>query len=111
MVKHLRAKCRQGTGKIRRLLIVKLRKEYVQRQERLRRGECKRCGACCKLLFNCPYLHEHPDGTYSCAIHQKRPHNCRIFPIDENDIKDRDTKYPGRPCGFYFPPRPEAGGD
>ncbi len=107
MVKRLKAKCRQGTGKIRRLLVSKLRKDYVAKQEELRQGECIRCGTCCKLLFNCPYLVELSGGSYSCKIHQKRPLNCRIFPIDHHDIKDRDSKCPDIPCGFSFPRRDE----
>lgn len=107
MVRRLRAKCRQGAGKLRRLLLGKLRAGYVLAQEKLRQGACKRCGACCKLLFHCPYLQEHEDGTYSCKIHKKRPLNCRVFPIDEHDIRDRDSRYPGTICGFSFPPRPK----
>lgn len=86
------------------MLVVRLRKRYIEEQEKKRQGQCNRCGACCKLLFNCPYLEEKADGSFNCKIHQKRPFNCRVFPIDQSDIKDRDSKHPTQPCGFYFKP-------
>jgi Fe-S-cluster containining protein len=43
-----------------------------------------------------------PDGTAGCRYHQLRPMNCRVFPIDERDLADRNAVMPGQPCGFYF---------
>jgi hypothetical protein len=28
--------------------------------------------------------------------------NCRVFPLDERDLAERDMIMPGQPCGFYF---------
>jgi hypothetical protein len=28
--------------------------------------------------------------------------NCRVFPIDERDLADRDLVLPDRECGFSF---------
>lgn len=32
-----------------------------------RRGECNRCGQCCKLPFPCPFLRFDAEGLSSCA--------------------------------------------
>lgn len=106
MFKKIRGKLRgtfyQGSGKVRRLLQTVFRRDYIFSQLRKRRGKCARCGACCRLLFHCPFLKALPDGSTSCAIHVKRPANCRIFPISAKDIRDRDTLAPEHPCGFRF---------
>ena len=34
--------------------------------------------------------------------------NCRLFPIDERDLRDRDLVAPGAPCGFHFNGKPTA---
>ena len=99
------AKMRLAWGKIRRGYLGLLRSNYVKSKASLRRGECIRCGACCKLLYVCPHLEELPDGTTECNIHERRPMNCRIFPINGRDLKDRDLVAKGghnKPCGFSF---------
>lgn len=35
-------------------------------------------------------------------MHGTRPMNCRVFPIDERDLADRDLLHPEAPCGFHF---------
>ncbi len=91
-----------GAGKVRRWFNHTTRPDHVDRRLRRRRGECVRCGACCKLLFKCPLLVERPDGSTACRIHGNRPGNCRVFPMDENDLADRDRLLPELPCGYYF---------
>lgn len=90
-----------GWGKIRRFYYWALRKDYVVQSHARRRGECIRCGACCKLMFRCPWLDE-SDALPTCRRHETRPMNCRVFPIDEADIADRDLILPHRKCGYYF---------
>jgi len=92
----------QGWGKVRRFCLAALRPGLVRNRSRLRKGECVRCGACCRLIFRCPALHFLPDGSASCRYHQVRPMNCRVFPIDERDLTERDLVMPERACGFYF---------
>jgi hypothetical protein len=89
------------SGKIRRFTISHFRKGYVRQQEAARKGQCSRCGACCKLLFRCPFLLEE-DGLYSCRIHGNKPENCHIFPINQRDLEDRNIVSPEFKCGFYF---------
>lgn len=93
---------RQGTGKVRRFVAHTLRKKHVAHCLEIRQGECARCGACCKLLFKCPFLDTMPDGSTSCRIHEKRPMNCRIFPLDMKDIAERGF-FMDKPCGYHFP--------
>lgn len=88
-------------GKARRFIYHAAFPGYVNRQRSRRRGECARCGACCKLLFRCPSL-KGPDGETTCTIHMRRSYNCRIFPVNERDLKDRDIVSPETRCGFHF---------
>jgi hypothetical protein len=90
-----------GWGKMRRFYYWTLRKDYIERSHARRRGECVRCGACCKLMFRCPWLDE-ASGLPMCVRHETRPMNCRVYPIDEADIADRDVIAPERKCGYSF---------
>ena len=66
-----------------------------------RKGQCtpdrcetldgKKGAACCHLDYACPLL----SGT-GCSIYPLRPHNCRVFPMSEDDLKLV------RNCGYYF---------
>ena len=99
------------SGKVRRLCLGLFRKRYVESQHGQRQGQCLRCGQCCKLLYVCPHLETSPDGSTGCCIHENRPINCRIFPVDSRDLADRDllNGSPGSPpCGFNFPQKPKA---
>ena len=62
-----------------------------------RRGDCNRCGACCKILFACPFLVEDESGTFSCSVYHRRPPSCRLFPMVPADLREVDR------CGFTFP--------
>lgn len=88
-------------GKVRRLGLGLLRPGYVRRKAQLRRGACRRCGACCLLGHKCHFLRNSAAVT-ECRIHGGRPPNCRLFPIDERDLADRDLVAPGQPCGYSF---------
>jgi len=98
----LREKAALGRGKIRRFCLVHFRPRYVEASLARRRGECGRTGACCRLLFPCPLYAEDP--LPSCRIHRHKPKVCRMFPIDERDLRDRDIISPDRPCGYTFVP-------
>ena len=91
-------------GKVRRFFLIVFFRDYVEKSIRKREGECARCGDCCKLLFQCPHYDDSVDPPV-CRIHVKRPLNCRYFPINERDIKDRELIGSGRPCGYSFPSR------
>jgi len=88
-------------GKMRRLCLGILRPGYVRRSIARRSGECLRCGACCRLAHRCQSLRNTAAIT-ECRFHKYRPMNCRLFPIDERDLADRDLVAPDRPCGYRF---------
>jgi len=84
-------------GKLRRFRLVHLRKEYVQRQLLVRKGDCRQCGACCNLLFTCPMLTK--QGR--CFVYGScRPQACKVFPIDQRDIDE--VKLCAGQCGYHF---------
>jgi hypothetical protein len=100
-VRDARFRARQAQGKLRRFLSANFRKQEVREALALRTGECNRCGACCEILFKCPFLKKHVDGTTTCGIYEDRPNQCRLFPITRRDLEEvRGT------CSFSFKERP-----
>jgi len=94
-------RARQAQGKIRRFVNTNFRKRETINSLALRRGECNRCGACCELVFKCPFLKKNADGSSLCGIYENRPNSCRLFPIEHRDIQEvRGT------CSYYFIEKP-----
>lgn len=92
-----------GLGKLRRLYLHMFNRDYLRRNLARRKGECRRCGVCCTLMFKCPFL-EGSAELASCVRHDDRWENCRIFPIDERDLAERDRISDDGACGFRFDP-------
>ena len=89
-------------GRPRRLYLNLLRPRYVQASLARRRGECRRCGACCQMGVRCIHL-EYDGDLSACKRYDKyRSPNCRNFPIDERDLAERDLVAPHTACGFHF---------
>jgi hypothetical protein len=88
-------------GKMRRMYFVYLKPKHTKAQLNARQGECKRCGACCKININCPAL-DHHNGTILCLLYDRRSRVCSSFPLDHRDLKDRDLVLPGTTCGYKF---------
>lgn len=101
---------RMGWGKIRRSFLVTFRRGRVIEKLDRRRGACTRCGACCKIMFQCP-AYDDADGNPKCLIYNDRPGVCSLFPLDEKDLRDRDIVMSGRKCGFYFDDSPKPDGE
>ena len=100
-VEDAKFRARQAQGKLRRFMSANFRKQEVRESLSLRRGDCNRCGACCEILFKCPFLKKHTDGTTTCGIYEDRPNQCRLFPIEKRDLEEvRGT------CSFYFIEKP-----
>ncbi len=100
-VEDAKFRARQAQGKLRRFVNINFRKEEVVAALALRRGECNRCGACCEILFKCPFLKKHRDGTTTCGIYEDRPSQCRLYPIERRDLEEvRGT------CSYYFIDKP-----
>jgi hypothetical protein len=89
-------------GVLRRFFLYMFNRAYVQKNIERRKGSCKQCGACCRLFMShCVYL-RFEDGKSSCVNYNGfRMPNCKIFPIDEQDIKERDV-LSNIPCGYHF---------
>ena len=94
-------RARQVQGKLRRFVNIRFRKDEVIEKLALRRGECNRCGACCEILFKCPFLKKHTDGTTTCGIYEDRPDQCRLYPIERRDLAEVRGQ-----CSFYFIEKP-----
>ncbi len=90
-----------GWGKVRRFYLAHFRPTYVRESLARRVGHCNRTGACCHLMFTCPLLDRLAEPV-RCSIHEIKPRVCRLFPIDERDLRDRDIVSPDVPCGFSF---------
>lgn len=93
----------QLRGKARRFVQAKLMREDTEALLAQRKGECNRCGACCKILFQCPFLGTDADGQYVCRIYEKRFAQCRLFPLHARDLLELEQQ-----CSFSFEPEPEV---
>jgi len=100
-ISDAKLRARQAQGKIRRFLNTNFRKQETIAALALRRGECNRCGACCELVFKCPFLKKQPDGSSLCGIYENRPNSCRLFPIEQRDIQEVKGT-----CSYYFIEKP-----
>jgi hypothetical protein len=94
-------RARQAHGKLRRFVRANFRKQDTIAALALRQGDCNRCGACCEILFKCPFLKKHEDGATTCGIYENRPNSCRLFPLENRDLREvRGT------CSYYFIEKP-----
>ena len=96
-------------GKLRRFWLVYFRRRYVE--EVLlpkRKSTCARTGACCQLGFGCP---AYDAKNKLCTIHPNKPLACKLFPITEEDLKDRDFVDGSTKCGYSFNVSGDASGD
>ena len=86
-------------GKARRLLIVNFKKDYVQKQLGIRKGDCLQCADCCRLVHRCIWL----TRNNRCLVYYSpvRPKVCARFPINSKDIADVMLSS-GTKCGYHF---------
>lgn len=93
-------------GKWRRYVLVTWYPEYVREWAQRRLGDCNRCGACCKFVFQCPHYEELPGGTGKCRVFaagsRLRPEQCARFPIDPLDLRGVADV-----CSYSFAPLPQ----
>jgi len=94
-------RARQAQGKLRRFVKTNFKKREIVADLALRRGECNRCGACCELVFKCPFLKKQADGSTLCGIYENRPNQCRLFPTEQRDIQEVRGS-----CSYYFIEKP-----
>jgi Fe-S-cluster containining protein len=91
----------QARGKVRRFIQSTFRPKRTAEMMSHRSGECNRCGACCKILFQCPFLFTDDDGQYSCRIYEKRFTQCRLYPIQAKDLREVPE------CSYTFDNAPD----
>jgi Fe-S-cluster containining protein len=99
---RLQFRARQATGKVRRFIRANIYKKENEKLLGRRQGECTRCGACCKILFKCPFLIEdtlkEPGRVlYSCSIYGKYPNQCQLYPLVPKDLEEIEES-----CGYTF---------
>ncbi len=79
------------------------RPKYIKKWESLRFHECEHCGACCEILWKCPFLKKDESGRSFCSVHSNRPLPCKTFPVD---YWSADMISKGRPanksCSYIF---------
>ena len=91
----------QLKGKTRRFVQASLLRQDPEPLLAKRRGECNRCGACCKILFRCPFLGTDAEGQYTCRIYEKRFAQCRLYPLRANDLRELEGQ-----CSYTFEAEP-----
>jgi uncharacterized protein len=94
----------QLRGKVRRFVQANFQKQDIEGLLSQRKGDCNRCGACCKILFQCPFLGQDAAGEYTCRIYEKRFSQCRLYPLHAQDLREVPE------CSFTFEPAPASPG-
>jgi hypothetical protein len=87
----------QFLRKFRRAYLGTFKKDYIQASIAAnRQGDCHRCGACCELIYKCPFLGRDGQNLPYCRIYgDLRPANCKNYPFDAVDSEiDK--------CGYSF---------
>lgn len=101
--KNLERRTRHYRLKLSNTWLTYFRPVKVAQWEEWRQSECAHCGACCEILWRCPFLKTEADGNSHCTIHIKRPLPCRTFPIDPHSVelisKNREVE---RTCSYRF---------
>ena len=93
----IRLRVRLFMGKVRRQFMIFFMRKYIDRQLKIRQGECLQCAACCNFSYPCPLLKE----INSCSIYNTcRPRVCSFFPINQADLND--VAACGYICGYRF---------
>ncbi len=91
----------QVRGKLRRFAQATLMRQDTDALLAQRQGECNRCGACCKILFRCPFLGEDAAGQFTCRIYEHRFSQCRLFPLHARDLNELEGQ-----CSYSFAAAP-----
>lgn len=93
----------------RNAMAILLPKAYAKQLRNRVEGECNRCGHCCRLLFDCPFLYQEPGGPSHCTIYMTKhaPRVCVIYPLDPWDLAEIKRAVAPNECSFTFAPEPE----
>lgn len=94
---------------LRRMLMANLLPDNILlRYKAYQRGECNRCGLCCKIQFRCPFFVDEGPYNTRCAIYTTphAPAACVKFPLDPLDLKMLQREV-GNACTFYYEGEPK----
>ena len=95
----------QAKGKTRRFVQSSLLRRDAAPLLAKRQGDCNRCGACCKILFRCPFLGVDADGQHTCRIYDMRFAQCRLYPLHARDLLELEGE-----CSYRFEGEPSRPG-
>jgi hypothetical protein len=75
----------------------------LYRYKAYQRGECNRCGLCCKIQFKCPFFVDEGPYNTRCSIYTTpyAPQACLKFPLDPIDLRLLQREV-GNACTFYY---------
>ncbi|HEX8090612.1 MAG TPA: hypothetical protein VF762_17260 [Blastocatellia bacterium] len=96
-------------GALRRSLLANvLPDNLVYRYKAYQRGECNRCGLCCKIQFECPFFVDEGPNNTRCSIYTTpyAPQACLKFPLDPTDLKLLQREV-GNACTFFYEGEPK----
>ena len=96
-------------GALRRTILPQiLPHELLYRWKPYRQGECNRCGACCKIQFQCSFMVQDEGELTHCSIYQSDhgPKACHVFPFDPLDLHMLQREI-GWVCTFTYEGAPE----
>lgn len=97
-------------GALRRALLANMLPDnLVMRYKAYQRGECNRCGLCCKIQFQCPFLIDEGPFNTRCGIYTTphAPQACIKFPLDPMDLRLLQREI-GNACTFYYEGTPQT---
>ncbi len=91
---------------IRRYYYHRFKKDYVEKQIKVRKGTCEQHGCCYNVwstrLFSI-VCRDEKDKT-KCSLWHRLPHACKIYPFDERDKAPSTRKY----CSFHWEHQKES---
>jgi hypothetical protein len=96
-------------GALRRSLLANvLPDNLLYRYQAYQRGECNRCGLCCKIQFQCPFFIDEGTNNTRCSIYTTphAPQACLKFPLDPTDLKLLQREV-GNACTFFYEGAPQ----
>ncbi len=97
-------------GALRRALLANVLPDNIlYRYKAYQRGECNRCGLCCKIQFQCPFLIDEGPFSTRCSIYTTPnvPQACVKFPLDPIDLRLLQREV-GNACTFYYEGAPQT---
>ena len=97
-------------GALRRTVLSNVLPDNIlYRYKAYQRGECNRCGLCCKIQFQCPFFVDEGPNNTRCSIYTTpyAPQACLKFPLDPMDLRLLQREV-GNACTFSYEGAPQT---